>query len=123
MSGYDAVMSAVDSEARRVARAERDAQELAERLRETSVTLLEANQSLARLPLLEFRLEQVQGECERLAAESAGLREELTRLREERARLGEDAARAWARVRAFEASHSWRLLAPLRRARAALRRG
>lgn len=122
-------MSAVDSQPRRVAQAEWEAQEALERLRQTSLALLEANQSLAQLPLLEFRLEEAQRErerlgadCERLEAEAAELRAHTAQLEQESARLAQDAADARARADIVETSRSWRLLAPLRRLRAAFRR-
>jgi FtsZ-binding cell division protein ZapB len=121
-------MGAVDSQPRRVVQAERDAQEALGRLRQTSLSLLEANQSLARIPLLEFRAEEIWRERVRLAEENDGLRRERDELRErnvhiedENARLEQDVAQAWERVRGFEESRSWRLLAPLRRLRAAFR--
>lgn len=70
------------------------AQRLEARLGETAAALLEANQSLAHIPLLESQLEE-------LRAAHAWFEGEL--------------GRASARLRVIERSRSWRLTAPLRR--------
>lgn len=105
-----------------MARVERAAEEATERLRETSIALLEANQALARIPLLEHSLGETQVEFERLRDENARLTDESARLRDENVRLSEYGASAGARLRAIERSRSWRYLAPLRRLRSTLRR-
>jgi len=71
-------MSAVEN-----ARHERDARETAEQLRQTSVALLEANQKLAQIPLLEFRMEQVWEAREWFEEDNARLRAENDELRAE----------------------------------------
>jgi len=91
----------VETDARRLAEAERGLADVSARLRDTSTALLEANQELARIPVLESRLEE---------------------LRAATARLEDELERARAKTRALEGSRSWRLLAPLRRLRASVRR-
>jgi cell division protein FtsB len=82
-------MSAVEdgvsqaSAARRHALDARDAEDAAARLRDTSIALLEANQRLARIPLLEHRAEEIWAAREWLASQNEELRAENDALRAE----------------------------------------
>lgn len=102
---------------RLLAQAESDRDAVAERLQGTSAALLEANQSLAQIPLLEHRIEERRVENVWLVGERARLEEENEQLRGESARLRGEAAALRARAAELEGSKSWRLLAPLRRLR------
>lgn len=93
-----------------------------ERLRATADALLEANQSLARIPVLEQRLEERREENVWLVGERAGLEEEIERFGRENRLLTEENATQRRHAEALEGSRSWRLLAPLRRLRSSLRR-
>lgn len=73
----------------------------------TSNALIEANQMLARIPLLEFQIEEVWEAREWFARRNAELSEKNDELRK--------------RLQAIENSKSWRLLAPLRQLRTLLR--
>jgi predicted nuclease with TOPRIM domain len=99
---------------RLLARAESESAAVAERLRDATTALLDANQRLAQVPLLEHRMEGLRRENVWLVEERRGLEAEIARLREEVASLR-------ARIETIEGSRSWRLLAPLRRLRQALR--
>jgi predicted nucleic acid-binding Zn-ribbon protein len=127
-SGAEAAPVAAERDAREarrlLARAESERDAVTERLRETSAALLDANQELAKIPLLEHRLEErreenvwLVGERERLEGEIERLGPENGRLGEENARLAEEVAALRAHLEALEGSRSWRLLAPLRRLR------
>jgi FtsZ-binding cell division protein ZapB len=73
--------------ARDAAATERELRETRRRLRDTSVALLEANQALAQIPLLEFRLEEVWEARQWLDEQNAGLRREIAELQEQNSRL------------------------------------
>jgi len=122
----EAVPSAVErdaQEARRLlARAESEKAAITERLRETSAALLDANQTLAQIPLLEHRIEERIEENVWLVRERAGFEAEIERLGEENARIAEEAAALRVHIEALEGSRSWRLFAPLRRLRQVFRR-
>ncbi len=79
-------MSDIES-ARDTAATERELRETRRRLRDTSVALLDANQALAQIPLLEFRLEEVWDARQWLDEQNAGLRREVAELREQNRRL------------------------------------
>lgn len=92
---------------RELARVAADGESTEERLRVASAALLDANQRLAQLPLMESRVEAAIEESVWLVAE--------------RGRLEERIATLQAHVDLIEGSRSWRLAAPLRRLRRALR--
>jgi predicted nucleic acid-binding Zn-ribbon protein len=84
---------------RLLVRAESEREALAERLRETSAALLDANQALAQIPLLQHQIAEAR-------EENVWLLAERTRLDEECAGLREEAAGLRARIEAFERSNS-----------------
>lgn len=73
-------MTVAKSEARLVAEAESAAREASRRLDEISASLLEANQALAQIPLLEFRVEELLRENVWLVEERARLEARIASL-------------------------------------------
>jgi hypothetical protein len=111
----EAPVASAEDARRALARAESARASVEIRLRETSVALFDASQSLAQIPLLQHQVAETREENvwflgernrlveenERLLGEAEGLRGEINTLR--------------AHVDALEGSWSWRLSAPVRR--------
>jgi hypothetical protein len=81
------------TEKRRLVEAEYELRDASQQLRERSIALLEAHQELARIPLLEHRVEEIWAAREWMAAQNEELRRQNTELSEENRRLAELAAR------------------------------